>query len=304
MKLTIATRQSPLALWQAEFVAKRLVQVNPALQIDLLPMTTRGDQQLDRSLAKIGGKGLFLKELEEALLAHRADLAVHSMKDVPTALPNGLAVGPMLARHNPCDALVSKHYRSVRDLPIGAVVGTSSLRRQSQLLARRPDLQIRPLRGNVNTRLAKLDGGEFDAIVLAAAGLERLGLADRISKLLPADRIVPAVTQGIIGLEHRADDQRVATAVAELHDADSAIAAGAERSFAAELGGNCQVPLAGFAEVNAGQLVLTGLVGAPDGQRLIRGAIAGPVATADDLGRRLARRLRERGADRILAALD
>ncbi len=302
--LTIATRRSPLALWQAEFVAELLRKSHPECTVELLPMSTRGDELLDRSLAAIGGKGLFLKELEQALLDGRADIAVHSMKDVPTELPDGLTLTALLARHNPRDALVSNQFDGLESLPQGAVVGTASLRRQSQLLARRPDLQIETLRGNVNTRLAKLDDGQFDAIVLACAGLERLEMGQRVTEAIDPERMVPAVTQGIIGVECRDGDEHTATLLAPLHDPTSAVAAAAERAFAARLGGNCQVPVGGYAEVQHNQLVMTGLIAAPDGGRVVRGAIAGAATEADSLGDALAARLLSQGADDILAALD
>lgn len=307
-RLTIATRRSPLALWQAEFVAAELRAAHDdAIEVELLPLSTRGDELLDRSLAAIGGKGLFLKELEQALLDGRADLAVHSMKDVPTELPDGLSIPALLSRHDPRDALVSQAPPSVRQsldqLPFGASVGTSSLRRQAQLLARRPDLTISTLRGNVNSRLAKLDNGNYDAIILAAAGLERLGMAERITQYLPVDQIVPAVTQGVIGVECRSDDRATLALLEPLNDPASTIAASAERAFSAGLGGNCQVPVAGFAEISGGELVLTGLVARPDGGEIIRGAVAGTIDQAGRLGQSLSDRLIARGARRILDTL-
>ena len=301
--LRIATRKSPLALWQAEHVASALRAANPGLAVELVGMSTQGDKILDTPLAKIGGKGLFVKELEQGMLEGRADLAVHSMKDVPVDLPDGLHIAAILAREDPRDALVSETVGAIADLPQGARVGTSSLRRQCQLAERRPDLRILPLRGNVNTRLRKLDEGEFDAIVLASAGLKRLGFQARIRALLPVSDSLPAIGQGAIGVECRSDDADLAALLAPLHDARTAVCVAAERALNRRLHGGCQVPIAGHATLEADGLRLLGLVGDPDGSRVVRGEITGAPADAEALGSALAETLRERGADEILARL-
>ena len=302
--LVVATRQSKLALWQAEHVAALLRAAHPELRVELLPMSTKGDQIQDRSLAAIGGKGLFIKELETALEDGRAHLAVHSMKDMPTELPPGMTLAAMLSRADPRDALIARRARSLGDLPHGARLGTSSLRRRAQLLALRPDLEIRTLRGNVDTRLKRLDEGELDAIVLAAAGLERLGLAARISALLDPSVSLPAVGQGIIGIECRSDDAATCEAVRALDDAAAHAAIRAERAFARRLGGSCQSPIAGFAELGAGdRLSLRGLVAEPDGSKVFQDSLAGEAARAEELGVRLAERMLEAGAGELLERL-
>lgn len=301
--LRMATRASKLALWQAEHVAARLRVSHPGLEVVLVPMTTQGDRVLDRSLAAIGGKGLFVKELENALLLGHADLAVHSMKDVPTVLPDGMCLPALLSRADACDALVSNRYRRFEELPHGARVGTSSLRRQCQLLALRPDLQLLPLRGNVETRLRKLDANEFDAIVLASAGLQRLGLERRIAQALDIDRCVPAVGQGIIGIECRSDDRRTIDLVGVLNDADAASCGIAERAFAARLEGSCQSPIAGHARLHGNEIQLHGLVASLNGTRVIQDRSAGPREHAQQLGVALAERLLANGADRLLQEL-
>jgi hydroxymethylbilane synthase len=302
--LVIATRKSKLALWQAEHVAARLRAAHAGLAVELLPMSTKGDRIQDRSLAAIGGKGLFIKELETALEEGRADAAVHSMKDVPSDLPPGMVLAAVLSRADPRDALIARDARSLADLPRGARLGTSSLRRRAQLLASRPDLEITTLRGNVDTRLKRLDDGELDAIVLAAAGLERLGLASRISALLDPRVSLPAVGQGIIGIECRSDDAVVLDTVGKLDDAATHAAVRAERAFARRLGGSCQSPIAGFAELDAdGRLSLRGLVAEPDGSRLIQDSMAGDAAQAETLGERLAERMLAAGAGELLARL-
>lgn len=302
-RLVIATRQSALALWQAEFVAAELRRLHPGLDVSLLPMTTTGDQLLESPLSKVGGKGLFVKELERALLDGRADLAVHSMKDVPAVFPTGLGLSVIMQRANPHDALVSKHYNSLQDLPATAVVGTASLRRQSQLLAQFPQFKIKLLRGNVNTRLAKLDAGEFDAILLACAGLERLGFAERIREQISAETLLPAVGQGALGLETRTGDTAVAALLEPLNHQVTATCVAAERIVAARLGGSCQVPLAAYAEIANERLQLRALVAQPDGKKTIRDSISGPVAEATALAEQLANSLSEQGADQILAAI-
>ncbi|RLA02634.1 MAG: hydroxymethylbilane synthase [Gammaproteobacteria bacterium] len=301
--IRIATRKSPLALWQAEHVRDRLLALHPGLQVELLKMSTQGDRILDSPLAKIGGKGLFVKELEQGMLDGRADLAVHSMKDVPSELPDGLCLGAILDREDPRDAFVSAQYSGVDDLPEGARVGTSSLRRQCQLRARRPDLQILDLRGNVGTRLGKLDAGDYDAIVLACAGLKRLGLSERITHALTPEEMLPAIAQGVIGIECRADDTRVRGLIEPLNHAETAQRTAVERAMNATLAGGCQAPVAGYSLLNAGVLELRGLVGQPDGSQIIRGDVRGAAEQAEALGKQLADDLLARGADTILAEL-
>lgn len=303
MLLKIATRESPLALWQAEHVRQRLEAAHPGLQVSLVPMTTRGDQLLSSPLAAVGGKGLFVKELEQAMLEGRADIAVHSMKDVPAQQPEGLVLSAFLATEDPRDAFVSNRHAHLDALPQNAVVGTSSLRRQAQLRALRPDLQIRDLRGNVGTRLRKLDENQYDAILLAHAGLARLGLGARIRESFAVARFVPAIGQGVIGIECRSGDTHTQALLAPLHDAVSAVRLSAERSMNTRLGGACQVPVAGHAVVKDGQVHLTGVVGAPDGSRIIRREASAPTAQAAALGEQLARELIAQGAGEILAAL-
>lgn len=299
--LRIATRQSPLALWQANFVADALRAAHPGLQVELVTMVTRGDKILDTPLAKIGGKGLFVKELETALLEGRADIAVHSMKDVPMHFPDGLGLTVICEREDPRDAFVSNLHASLDALPAGAVVGTSSLRRQSQLRRLRPDLVLRDLRGNVNTRLAKLDVGDYDALILASAGLIRLGLADRIRQALPEHLLLPAVGQGAVGIECRLDDALTQALLAPLNHPDTASRVSAERAMNTTLQGGCQVPIAGYAVLEGDLLSLEGRVGSLDGSELISDRISGPRAQATALGQTLAQRLLAAGADRILA---
>lgn len=302
--LRIATRESPLALWQAEHVQARLRAAHPGLEVSLVPMTTTGDQLLSGPLSQSGGKGLFVKELEAALLEGRADLAVHSMKDVPAQQPAGLAVVAYLEGEDPRDAFVSNHHASLASLPPGARLGTASLRRQVQARRLRPDLQIEVLRGNVGTRLRKLDEGRHDAILLACAGLMRLGLEARIRERLDPEQFVPAIGQGIVGIECRADDARTRALLAPLHDAASALRLAAERSFNARLGGACQAPIAGHATRLAdGRLRLVGLVGTPDGSHLLREEIIGAPAEASAMGESLADRLLAAGAREILQDL-
>lgn len=303
--LRIATRQSPLALWQAEHIRRQLLALYPQMDVELVTFVTQGDRILDTPLAKIGGKGLFVKELEAALLDGRADLAVHSMKDVPMALPEGLALAVICEREDPSDAFVSVRFESLASLPHGAVVGTSSLRRQCQLRAIRPDLQIRDLRGNVGTRLKKLDAGEYDAIILASAGLRRLGLAERIRHALSYAVCLPAVGQGALGLECREQDTVVQALIRPLADAATDVCVRAERAFNQRLMGGCQVPIAGFAELDAmGQIHLEGRVGGvpQPGQPvvLLREQVTGPAAQAEILGRQLAESLLAQGAAEVL----
>lgn len=301
--IRIATRKSPLALWQAEYVRDRLLALHPGLKVELLAMTTQGDKILDSPLAKIGGKGLFVKELEQGMLEGRADIAVHSMKDVPVEFPEGLHLAVVCEREDPRDAFVSNHFAKLTNLPQGAKVGTSSLRRQCQLRALRPDLQILDLRGNVNTRLAKLDKGDYDAIILAAAGLIRLGFHDRITAFLEPELSLPAIGQGAVGIECRRDDPRVNKLIAPLNDAATWTRVQAERAMNEKLQGGCQVPIAGHATLEGDQIYLRGLVGRPDGREMVRGEIRGPAANAAQLGVTLAEDLLSRGARLILDEL-
>lgn len=302
-RLRIATRQSPLALWQAEYVKRELIRHHPNIEVELLTFTTRGDRILDTPLAKIGGKGLFVKELEQALLAGDADIAVHSMKDVPMAFPEGLVLGVICPRETPFDALVSVRYASFADLPQGAVVGTSSLRRQCQLRRARPDLDIRDLRGNVGTRLAKLDAGEYDAIILAAAGLTRLGLGERIRELLPPELSLPAGGQGAVGIELRCDDATTAALLHPLACASTTHRVTAERALNRRLHGGCQVPIACYAIEDGDTLWLRGLVGSVDGSEILEAEARAPLMEAEALGVRVAELLLAQGAERILQAV-
>ena len=299
--LRIATRQSPLALWQAHYVKQRLEACHSGLRVELVPMVTRGDVILDTPLAKVGGKGLFVKELELALLENRADIAVHSMKDVPVEFPEGLGLVTICEREDPRDAFVSNHYDSLDALPEGSVVGTSSLRRQCQLAERRPDLIIRSLRGNVGTRLGKLDNGDYDAIILAVAGLKRLGLESRIRVVLPPELSLPAVGQGAVGIECRLDDARTRELLAPLNHDETAIRVKAERAMNTRLEGGCQVPIGSYAELTEGELWLRALVGAPDGSQMVRGERRGKAQDAEQLGVSLAEELLDNGAREILA---
>ena len=301
--LVIATRESALALWQARHVGARLVASYPGLDVRLLGMTTRGDRILDSSLSKIGGKGLFVKELELALEKGRADLAVHSMKDVPMELPAGFVLAAMFEREDPRDAFVSNRYRNLSELPPGALVGTSSLRRESQLRARYPHLRVAPLRGNVGTRLRRLDEGQFDAILLAAAGLKRLELEHRISAYLPPEQSLPAAGQGAIGLEIRSARDDLQKLLAPLNHDATALCVRAERAASRALGGSCQVPLGAHAVLRDGELQMRGFVASPDGREFIEEAVAGPAAAAEALGISLAEKLLARGAGAILERL-
>lgn len=300
-KIVIATRESQLALWQANTVKDQLEKLYPELQVELLGMTTKGDQILNSPLSKIGGKGLFVKELEQALLDGRADLAVHSMKDVPMAFPEGLGLAVICEREDPTDAFVSNHYESLDQLPQGAVVGTSSLRRSCQLQAYRPDLVIKDLRGNVNTRLRKLDDGEYDAIVLASAGLIRLNMQARIRQALPIEISLPAGGQGAMGIECRTDDQDVLDLIAPLQHQLTAYCVIAERAVNERLNGGCQAPIACHATIKRGGLFLQGLVGSLDGQNIVRSELQGEKTQAHELGTALAEILLGKGANNILA---
>lgn len=301
--LKIATRQSPLALWQAEHIRARLQELHPYLTVELVKFVTQGDKILDTPLAKIGGKGLFVKELEAALLDGRADLAVHSMKDVPMALPEGLTLAVICEREDPLDAFVSNTFEKFADLPQGARVGTSSLRRKSQILKQRPDLKIIDLRGNVGTRLGKLDDGQYDAIILASAGLKRLGLEQRIRHTIEPNVSLPAVGQGALGLECRADDQDVLALIQPLLHIETDVCVRAERAFNAYLEGGCQVPIAGYATLQDGKIHIEGRVGSVDGQTLLRAEMTDEAHNAQQLGENLARNLLEQGAGDLLKAL-
>lgn len=301
--LRIATRKSQLALWQANYVSSMLQHHHPDLKIELVTMTTQGDKILDTPLAKVGGKGLFVKELETGMLEGSADIAVHSMKDVPVEFPEGLHLPVICQREDPRDAFVSNNFKALEELPEGATLGTSSLRRQSQIAALRPDLKIIDLRGNVNTRLQKLDDGDYDGIILAAAGLKRLEFEDRITQFIETDVCLPAIGQGAVGIECRKDDARVNNLIAPLTDNKTLIRVMAERSMNQRLQGGCQVPIAGYAEYEHGLVMLRGLVGQVDGKKIIRGDIAGPPENAEELGLVLAEDLLSRGADKILNEL-
>ena len=301
--LKIATRKSPLALWQAEHVAERLQLAHPGLRVELVGMSTRGDRVLDSPLAKIGGKGLFVKELELALLDGRADIAVHSMKDVPMDFPDGLHLPVIMERESPLDAFVSNRFKHPDQLPEGAIVGSSSLRRQCQLMARYPQLQVRTLRGNVNTRLAKLDAGEYDAIILAVSGLRRLGFDARIAAELTPDVSLPAIGQGALGIESRAGDTRVEALIRVLDDTRTHRRVAAERAFNHRLKGGCQVPIAGYALLEGEEIWLRGLVGKPDGTQIIADERRGHWQSGEGMGRELADSLLASGAARILRAL-
>lgn len=301
--IRIATRKSPLALWQAEEVARRLVESHPGIEVELVRMVTRGDKILDSPLAKVGGKGLFVKELEQGMLDGRADLAVHSMKDVPVEFPDGLHLPVVLAREDPRDAFVSERFGALAELPEEAHVGTSSLRRQLQLREQFPGLRILDLRGNVNTRLKKLDSGELDAIILAAAGLKRLGLENRIRATLAPEESLPAIGQGAIGIECRSDDPRINELIAPLDDEATHLRVRAERAMNARLQGGCQVPIAGYAELEGSGLRLRGLVGHPDGRQVYRATRNGPSSAPEELGERVAEDLLAQGAGQILTEL-
>ena len=304
-KIVIASRESRLALWQAEHVKARLLALYPECAVSILGMTTRGDQILDRTLSKVGGKGLFVKELEVALREGQADLAVHSLKDVPMHLEPEFCLAAFLEREDPRDALVSNHYASLDDLPPGAVIGTSSLRREAQLRARWPQLQIQPLRGNLDTRLAKLERGEYQAIVLAAAGLKRLGLAHRIRQILPPTEMLPSAGQGALGIETLQVRSELTAWLAPLHHADTASAVLAERAVSRALGGSCSVPLAAYATVTHGKMLeLRACVGKPDGSVLLKAQGIGTCAEAEMLGQQVATQLRTQGAQEILELLE
>ena len=301
--LRIATRKSALALWQTEHVAARLRVLHPGLTVEFVPLSTRGDEVLDRSLSTIGGKGLFLKELEVAMLDGVADCAVHSLKDVPMEMPEGFSLSVITARETPFDAFVSNKYAGLEALPVGAVVGTSSLRREAILRAKYPFLKIEPLRGNLDTRLRKLDEGQYDAIILAAAGLIRLGLKERIRMLLTPEQSLPAPGQGALGIEIPAGRDELAAWVAPLGDPQTTHCVRAERAFSRALGGSCQVPLGAYAVLDKGELWLRGFVATPDAGQMVCGEQRGTPADDEALGQILAQQLREQGADNILRPL-
>ncbi len=301
--IRIATRKSPLAMWQAEFVKAELELAHPGLVVELLPMVTKGDIILDTPLAKVGGKGLFVKELEVAMLEGRADIAVHSMKDVPVEFPEGLGLVTICEREDPRDAFVSNRYDSIDDLPLGAIVGTSSLRRQCQLRSQRPDLIVNDLRGNVNTRLRKLDEGQYDAIILATAGLKRLKMNDRIRSEIAPEVSLPAVGQGAVGIECRLNDQRVRDLLAPLNHQPTATRVLCERAMNNRLQGGCQVPIGSYSELQGDNIWLRALVGEPDGSIIVRAEISGPIAAAEQLGETLADELLAKGAKEILDRL-
>jgi len=303
-KLIIASRESALAMWQAEHIRDRLTALYPKTAVSILGMTTQGDQILNVTLSKIGGKGLFVKELETALKEGRADIAVHSLKDVPMHMPEGFMLCCIGKREDPRDAFVSNNFASLDALPPGSVVGTSSLRRESQLRARFPHLKIEPLRGNVQTRLRKLDEGLYAAIILAAAGLKRLGLGQRIRDLISPENSLPAVGQGALGIECRIDRPDLAELLRPLHDTETAACVYAERAMSRALAGSCQVPLGGFAEVKDGRLHMRGFVASPDGTHLIRAEHTGSMDAPEELGNAVAAALQAQGADEILAALN
>jgi hydroxymethylbilane synthase len=299
--IKIATRKSPLAMWQAEYVRDRLQALHPGLQVELVKMSTQGDIILDTPLAKVGGKGLFVKELEQGMLAGDADIAVHSMKDVPVEFPAGLHLPVICEREDPRDAFVSNHYAAIDELPQGARVGTSSLRRECQIRSYRPDLEVLPLRGNVNTRLAKLDEGQFDAIILAAAGLKRLGFEDRMRTPLSPEQSLPAIGQGAVGIETRVDDEEVNALIAPLRCDHTWIVVSAERAMNKRLAGGCQVPIAGYALLEDGELWMRGIVGKPDGSEMLYAEARAKAEDAEKLGLELAENLLAQGADKILA---
>lgn len=297
----IATRNSPLAVWQAEFVKAELMALHSDIEVELIGMKTQGDIILDTPLAKVGGKGLFVKELEQGMLDGRADIAVHSMKDVPVEFPEGLHLPVICEREDPHDAFVSNHYDSIDDLPHGAKLGTSSLRRECQARTRRPDLEVLPLRGNVNTRLRKLDEGQFDAIILAMAGLKRLGFDERIRSAMTPEQSLPAIGQGALGIETRIDDEEMNALIAPLHDPQTAITVSAERALNRRLAGGCQVPIAGYAMLEGDEVWLRGLVGSPDGTNTLFAELRGPASEAEAIGTEVAEKLLAQGADKILA---
>ena len=303
MKIRIATRKSPLALWQANFVKQNLLLAHKDLTVELIPMVTQGDIILDSPLSKIGGKGLFVKQLEQAILNNEADIAVHSIKDIPAQFPEGMMLAAICQRDEVRDAFVANKYASLNDLPEGAIVGTSSLRRQCQLRSHFPHLIIKDLRGNVGTRLNKLDDGQYDAIILASVGLKRLSLEHRITQYIDTDLMLPAVGQGAIGIESRTDDKQILDIITVLDDKKSRACIQAERAMNNALQGGCQVPIAGYCRLNNDELMLQGLVGRVDGSKIIKQQITGFINEAESLGEKLAKQLLNQGADLILTEL-
>ncbi len=299
-KIRVGSRDSVLAMWQTQFVIEQLQQVTDAYEFEIVSLKTKGDKILDVSLAKIGDKGLFTKELEVGLLQGEIDFAVHSMKDMPTVLPEGLQISSLLKRHNPADVLISEKYQSFAELPQGAKVGTSSLRRKAQLLHARPDLDIHDLRGNLQTRMRKMQEENFDGIILAAAGVERLNWHDKITEELSYDICLPAVSQGVIGVETRVDDSEIIALVQLVHDVQTASCVTAERALLKSLEGGCQIPIGAYAQLEDDMVVLQGLVGSLDGKTIIRDVISGPAAQSEQLGQQLAQRLSEQGGQAIL----
>jgi hydroxymethylbilane synthase len=302
-RIVIASRESLLAMWQAKFIRQQLIQLYPQTEVDILGMTTKGDQILDKSLSKIGGKGLFIKELEQALEENRADIAVHSMKDMPMNVPDGFELATITEREDPRDAFVSNHYQNLEALPTGSVVGTSSLRRESQLRAQFPHLQVKPLRGNVQTRLRRLDEGQYAAIILAAAGLKRLGLSERITALLSPEQSLPAVGQGALGIECREDRPDLVALLQPLHHQHTAYCVKAERAMSRVLGGSCQIPLGAFGEILGDTLKLRGFVASPDGSQMVSATLTGVPEEGEALGKEMAQNLIAQGADKILAEI-
>ena len=303
MKIRIATRKSPLALWQANFVKQNLLLAHKDLTVELIPMVTQGDIILDSPLSKIGGKGLFVKQLEQAILNNEADIAVHSIKDIPAQFPEGLMLAAICQRDEVRDAFVANKYTNLNDLPESAIVGTSSLRRQCQLRSHFPHLIIKDLRGNVGTRLNKLDDGQYDAIILASVGLKRLSLEHRITQYIDTDLMLPAVGQGAIGIESRTDDKQILDIISVLDDKKSRVCIQAERAMNNALQGGCQVPIAGYCRLNNDELTLQGLVGRVDGSKIIKQQITGFINEAESLGEKLAKQLLNQGADLILTEL-
>lgn len=302
--LRIATRKSPLALWQAEEVSRRLKLSHPDLDIQLVPMTTKGDQILNSPLSKVGGKGLFVKELEVAMLDGRADIAVHSMKDVPMDFPKGLQLSAVLERDDPRDAFISDKYNSLDDLPDGAILGTSSLRRQTIVKSVYPNLEIKLLRGNINTRIAKLEAGEYDAIILAASGLKRMGFDERITAIIEPEIMLPAVGQGALGIEGRCDDPEVDALLEPLRDKETTIRLTTERAMNNRLNGGCQIPVAGYSEVSDEKITLRGLIGFTDGSKIYRSEKSAPINEAEALGIAVAEDLLKQGGNKVLESLD
>jgi len=303
-KIIIASRESILAMWQAKYIRQQLIQLYPQTEVSILGMTTKGDQILDKSLSKIGGKGLFIKELEQALEEKRADIAVHSMKDMPMNVPEGFELAVITEREDPRDAFVSNHYSNLEELPAGSIVGTSSLRRESQLRARFPHLEVHPLRGNVQTRLRKLDEGQYAAIILAAAGLKRLELSERITALLSPEQSLPAVGQGALGIECRADRPDLIEMLQPLHHQETAHCVKAERAMSRVLGGSCQIPLGAFGEIADETLKLRGFVASPDGKQIVSTELTGKPEEGEELGKTMAHDLIAQGADKILAEIE